>query len=189
MPGAATDAVTVLYSGLLPDEQHTGIVANNLVIGSQPGSVRTISQTEIGMLLDFENTRFHDALFAALGNNDEDYRKLVEGKDLSGNRITFDSLWDDASRRFVANTTGTVRILSTDGVADSIFAQSELPELFNNPNITEIDGIPRDQYLGLLERKGMEAVRDVIFTNARVQIELTDLAGATCRTIWNWIRG
>ncbi|MCP5409448.1 MAG: hypothetical protein H6963_09160 [Chromatiaceae bacterium] len=177
VPGAATDAVTVLYSGLLPDEQHTGIVANNLVIGSQPGSVRTISQTEIGMLLDFENTRFHDALFAALGNNDEDYRKLVEGKDLSGNRITFDSLWDDASRRFVANTTGTVRILSTDGVADSIFAQSELPELFNNPNITEIDGIPRDQYLGLLERKGMEAVRDVIFTNARVQIELTDLAG------------
>ena len=177
VPDATPDAVTVLYSGLLPGGQPTRTVAENLVAVGPPGEVLTISQTEIGTLLDIENTDFHEALRAALGNDVEDYNNLLDGKDLSGNRISSDSLWDDASRRFVANTTGAVRVVSTDGLADSVFAQSELPELFNNTAITEIDGIPRDQYLSLLERKGVEAVREVIFTNARVQVELADLAG------------
>ena len=143
VPGAATDAVTVLYSGLLPDEQHTGIVANNLVIGSQPGSVRTISQTEIGMLLDLENTRFHDALFAALGNNDEDYRKLVEGKRPVRQPH---HLRQPLGRRFPPfrrQYHGHCSHPFDRWGSGQHLRPVELPELFNNPNITEIDGIPR----------------------------------------------
>jgi len=148
----------------------------NLVNNNLSGNVRTISQTEIGLLLDGKNTDFHEALLQALGNDDEKYRKLIDGKDLTGNRISSDSLWDDASRRFVANSSGKVRVLSTDGLVNSVFAETELPELLNNPNITEIDGIERVHFNALRDAKGMDAVREVIFNNSAMQVQLADLS-------------
>lgn len=176
VPNADPNAVTLLYSGKLKNGQLASYTAKEIVTNSLSGSVRTLDQTAVGQLLDAENREFHLALRNALGGSDEDYQKLVHGKDDLGiERKSLNSLWDDASRRFVANSSGVVRILSTDGSPSSVFAQSELPELFNNPNITEIDGIPRNQYLSLLDAKGIDAVRDVIYANSGVQIELTGL--------------
>lgn len=185
VPDTAADSITVLYSGYLTDGTHSGTVAADLVENSLPSKILTISRTEVGAILDFENREFHNALRNALGNDPEDYKKIIDGKDLAGNRISTDSLWDDASRRFVANSTGVVRVISTDGSPTSIFAQTELPELFNNPNITEIDGIPRDQYLELLNTKGLDAVRDVIYTNSGVQVELSDLSNGNLQKYIN----
>lgn len=175
VPDRVADAVTVLYSGQLTDGTPTGAVVADLVANSPPGKVLTISQSELGALLDFENDDFHLALQRALGNDLDDYRQLIDGKDLAGNRIASDSLWDDASRRFVANSSGKVRVLSTDGLANSIFAETELPELLDNPNITEIDGIDRAHFNTLLDTKGMAAVREVIFNNSGMQVQLVDL--------------
>ena len=77
IPNAADDALTVLYSGLLPDGIHTGSVVADMAENSPPGKVLTISQTEIGSLLDFRNEEFHDALREALADKTEDYRNIT----------------------------------------------------------------------------------------------------------------
>ena len=145
VPTTSPDSVTVLYSGFLPNEQNSAEIVNALV-AADPGKIRTVGQSEVGKLLS--SSQFREALLLALGDDLSDFNELVSGEDNLRNRTSSNSLWDDASRRFVSNTTGVVRVVSTDGKLDSVFAKSELPAIFETNNgITEIDGIPKDQYL------------------------------------------
>ena len=52
VPGARSDAVNVLYSGVIPGGPHTGSVAQNLVDSNPVGKVLTINQTDVHALLN-----------------------------------------------------------------------------------------------------------------------------------------
>ena len=132
VPNATADAVTVLYSGWMPDgTTHTGAVAEALV-NANPGKVLTINQTEVYALLD--SRAFRDALLSAVGNDSAIYSNLTNGSiDAAGQRIP-DSLWDDASRRFAQNASGEVRVLAPLADGTRVFAQTELDALLKNPN-------------------------------------------------------
>ena len=180
VPGTSADAITVLYSGRMPDGTHTGEMAEELVTAN-PGKVLSINQTEVATLLSSDNAAFHNALQTALGpagpERDALYNRVLIGNDASGTtRITSDSLWDDASRRFAQNATGTISIIAPEGEAFKIFAQTELPALLDNPNVTHIDGIPREQLIAMRDTKGLAAVQQFTFDNARLKIAISGLS-------------
>ena len=60
VPDAAKDAITLLYSDVMPDGTHSGAVAEALVNVNSPGKILTINQTEVYALLD--STDFQKAL-------------------------------------------------------------------------------------------------------------------------------
>jgi len=141
VPNAAPDAITLVYSGYMPNGVHTGEVAELLVAANSPGKVLTLNQTQVYELL--ANKDFSNALYKALGENEEALKYILDGKDLSGKRIAFDSLWDDASSRFAHNAKGDVRaIIGLDADVNGVFAKTELKAFLENTKVTSIEGIP-----------------------------------------------
>ncbi|MGZ5014655.1 MAG: calcium-binding protein [Methylobacter sp.] len=162
----------MLYSGLVGNNVHSGAVAQALA-DANPGKILTINQTEVFELLNSKN--FTDALQASLGPKsqarDQIYDTLINGsKDANGIRIP-DSLWDDASQRFAASATGEVRTITPFADSTRVFAQTEVASLLNNPNVTHIDGYPKDYFLrmkadaieqGLSETQALERVQSTV---------------------------
>ena len=149
VPGST---VTVLYSGKIGDNLHSGVVAATLA-DADP-AVRTINKTEVGEFLDSRG--FKDALRDALGppsiEREALFKRLTEGtRDASNTRVP-DSLWDAQSARFVDATVGEVRTLTSGALADSVFAQTEMRRILENPNITGVDDIPRDRLVQLRDQ-------------------------------------
>ena len=181
VPNAASDAITVLYSGWMPDgTTHTGAIAAQLA-EANPGKVLTINQTKVYELLD--SNEINNALKGALGNDIGTYNNLINGSvDSNGTRIP-DSLWDDASRRFAQNAVGEVRVLAPLADGSRVFAQTELPALMNNANVTNIDGIPKTQLQAILNAGGsMDNVFKSIKSTALDRIHFTELAGKNYST-------
>ncbi|KJV05285.1 hypothetical protein [Methylocucumis oryzae] len=58
----------------------------------------------------------------------------------------------------------------------SIFIQSELPALLDNPKITSIDGIQRIDLLALKNSHGLEAVKKLITANSLAHVMFTELS-------------
>jgi hypothetical protein len=154
VPGASESARILLFSGLMPHGGHTGEVASLLAEETDNG-LKVISQTEVFQLLDEDNDRFHAALRAALGpNSDAAYALVVNGEDINGNRISSDSLWDSASRRFAENASGDVRVLAPVSDLTRVFAQTEIPALLNNANVTHIEGIAKEDLIRIRDSLG-----------------------------------
>ena len=63
VPNAASNAVTVLYSGQYGNGVHSGAVAEALAVAN-PGKIVTINQTKVAALLDSRNDAFYQALRA-----------------------------------------------------------------------------------------------------------------------------
>ena len=84
--------------------------------------------------------------------------------------------WADASQRFADATVGPVTTITPNADASRVFAQTELPALLNNTNITEVDGIPMDEIKAIETSKGPDAVRDLITDNAYVRAQITGLS-------------
>ena len=96
----------------------------------------------------------------------------MASKDISGNRISSDSLWDDASRRFAQNASGEVRVIAPIGPNTGVYAQTELPELLKNSKVTSIVCIPLSQLQEMQTSKGLAAVQQFTFGHARLKVEL-----------------
>ena len=108
-------------------------------------TIAIINDTNAGKLLGDPNGIFEDALEAALGSESAK-NDLVFGTTTNGVRNA-DGLWDSVSRDFVDNlNVQSVRTVTDAANPYQVFAQTELDAIFNNSNITEINGVPKGVY-------------------------------------------
>ncbi|WP_447864247.1 hypothetical protein [Kluyvera sichuanensis] len=144
VPQASPDSVYLLYSGNTNDVKGVNTATN---ISNKERNVLVIADTPAGSLLN--NYDFQKAYL--LARRDEyratipgfkdlpaeeqknivkrDYALALSGTDSTGKRVASDSLWDQASKRYVEEATGSFRILATNASEFSIFYQTELPAL------------------------------------------------------------
>ena len=99
---------------------------------------------------------------------DGDREKITEylygSRDADGNRIA-NGIWDHVSARFAAAAKGDVLTLAAGARSDGVFAQTELPTLLANPNVTSVDGIPT----AMLRKLGREGAFDLIKANSEIR--------------------
>jgi len=82
-------------------------------------------------------------------------------RDASGKRIPT-GIWDIVSANLAAAASGNVVTLTAGARPDGVFAQTELPVLMGNQDVTSVDGIP----MALLRRIGREeAFRLIVATS------------------------
>lgn len=58
-------------------------------------------------------------------------------------------LWQRTSKRYAENAVGDARCFVTDSPARSVFRSVELPALLHNPNITALNGVPKQKLADL----------------------------------------
>ncbi|MCW9079600.1 MAG: hypothetical protein OQK74_10575, partial [Gammaproteobacteria bacterium] len=174
----ASGSVTVFYSGDAPDGQNFGDLARDLA--TDQSDLRIIDHTQIADFLDVDtNTELKAALERIVGGNPLEAgtpsHQFMNGiEDANGKRIA-NGIWDDVSERFAQETVGEVRVLTSPKKEFGVFALSELPALLDNPGVTTIDGLPREQLIFLRDSQGIEMVKHAVAANAFAQIDLSGL--------------
>ena len=152
---SAGGKVTVLYSGNVGDIHSTQIINGMLANGED---IRVIDKTEVSSFL--KSREFLSAVAKDFGIplrdiQDPNYRGpasdwLYDAKT---------GVWVDASGRFIADTTGEVKTLTPFADPGRIYAQTELPALLENPRVTSINGMPREELLVLRDLVGNDPVK------------------------------
>lgn len=183
---AVTDHSTLLFSGGPNEEVGFRAIANEIVTNNP--SMRSINAIDIGRFLDLDRTPEFLAVLEKLFGDDPTLHGTAANRflngdiDENGNRIP-NGIWDEVSRRFAEQAVGEVRVLTDFSRPHGVFAQTELPALLANPNVTTIEGIPRQQLIELVATngdRGLDAARKVIAANSQLHIALSGLApGAT----------
>jgi Ca2+-binding RTX toxin-like protein len=169
----AAGEITVLYSGLMPDRttKASAVITGMLDSGA---NIRVIDNTPVAKLLG--SREFLDATGRAFGitlRDMEDAKFAHPAKDwLFGAQ---NSPWADASARFANATSGEVRVLAPLADSTRVFAQTELPALLDNPNVTRIDGIARADLIRIRDSLGIEYVKQAISANSLQQIHFNGL--------------
>jgi trimeric autotransporter adhesin len=196
VPEATPESVYLLYSGEMPDGSSAGQVAG--AVKNAGGGFDVVS-SDVGRLL--KEPGFAAALDEAVklelfGNPDfipvtqEQFdaintkRNLIEfGKDGPGRfspRVAnANSLWDIASKNFVAEAQGNFRIIAPKQLDElSVFVQSELQALLDNDKIGSVDGMPRSELLALKNSHGLDGVKQLITSNSLTQAIFTGVSTA-----------
>jgi VCBS repeat-containing protein len=191
---AAPDAVTLLYSGSLSTDVATWQVSTSISDASINSDgfkqVITIADTPAGQLLVHDD--FKAALSNALDGNEDLIKYALDGKNPEGVRIDR-GLWDDVSENLAKTAKGDVRtIIAPDASPTSVFAQTELKSLLDNPNVTSIDGASKADLIRLYDAElgrtqnateALESVRNAVTVQSTVNATnftvATDAAGAT----------
>ncbi|WDM80213.1 hypothetical protein K6979_05855 [Xanthomonas cucurbitae] len=75
--------------------------------------------------------------------------------------------WADASGRFADATVGEVRAIVGDAQPSRVFGEIEVPRILANPNVTSIEGLPREALVGVKDRLGQQAAFELIVARAR----------------------
>ena len=133
VPGAKT---TILYSETINGIESWRIAEN---MASNNPDIATINKTDVAKFL--EERSFIDTLRTASIKEGISFDEVYAGKNSDGVRISSDSMWDIASKNLAQNASGDVRTIAPLTNDNSIFKQTELPTLLNNPKVTSIDGI------------------------------------------------
>ncbi|MBA7845336.1 hypothetical protein HV213_04920 [Klebsiella sp. RHBSTW-00484] len=150
--GANANSRYLLYSGKL-DDKYLSDISKNI---ANKNDIFRIQDTAVGKLLsnlDFQKAYFYarwdeyDATITGFADLSIEQKGEIlkrdhnlawggtEGSVGSAKRTTNNSLWDQASKRFVEEASGSFRILATDASKFSLFYQTELPALFKNLNV------------------------------------------------------
>jgi Ca2+-binding RTX toxin-like protein len=183
---AAPNAVTLLYSGYLPGGVHSGSVAEAISDQSRNSEnlkqVITIADTDAANLL--KSRQLEDALDRATQNLSETDAAALKSQffegvtDTNGVR-TQPGVWDEVSARFAQRAEGDVRTITPHAADSSVFSQSELKALLENPTVPSIDGITKTDLMRLydaeLTRTGnavdaLSTVRSAISANSVAQV-------------------
>ena len=150
----ASGKLTVLYSGPAAKDIWSTDVINAMVDAGE--DVRVINKSEAAKFLGSRD--FYNAVADAY---DVDVDKLVDG---SYRGPASDWLyhptqgpWADASARFADATKGEVRAIVADANPTRVFGAVEVPHILANPNVTTVEGIPREALAGVSERSGQQA--------------------------------
>jgi hypothetical protein len=75
--------------------------------------------------------------------------------------------WADASARFADATKGEVRAIVHDANPSRVFGAVEVPHILANPNVTLVEGLPREALAGVSQRQGQQAAFELIVSRAR----------------------
>jgi len=156
--------LTVLYSGPAAKDIWSTDVINAMVDAGE--DVRVINKSEAAKFLGSRD--FYNAVADAY---DIDVDKLVDG---SYRGPASDWLyhptqgpWADASARFADATKGEVRAIVADANPTRVFGAVEVPHILANPNVTIVEGIPREALAGVSERSGQQAAFELIVARSR----------------------
>lgn len=145
VPNVSNGATTLLYSGMIGNLPAWQIAEE--IGSSSDGRVITIGETPVAKLLG--SNEFKDALEQAAGTNDTAVIKSLLDGTANPDGTRTEGMWDIASRNLAQAASGDVRTLTPFSDAGKVFAQTELPVLLDNPNVTHIDGIPKEDLLRL----------------------------------------
>lgn len=109
-------------------------------IGQSSGNqVVTIGQTPAYKFLNSDD--FKIALRRITG--DAEFAAAYDGT-IHPDGTRTEGMWDIASRNLARAATGNVHTITPNADPAKVFAATELPELINNPDVTSINGILRD---------------------------------------------
>lgn len=170
--------LTSYYSGsaFLDQDVSAGLYQESISVNSY-GEIGRISQTDISHLA--ENIAFLDALETTLDSMNVDG---FEDFDTSGTAAYefwngsggidpstgehVPSIWNTISEVYARDTKGDVLALVPFADDNRIWAQTELPTLLDNPNVTSINGIPIDELRTNLQNNGYSQVFEDIKTQS-----------------------
>lgn len=171
-------ALTSYYSGsaFLDQDVSAGLYQESISVNSY-GEIGRISQTDVSRLA--ENIAFLDALENTLDSMNVDG---FEDFDTSGTAAYefwngsggidpstgehVPSIWNTISEVYARDTKGDVLALVPFADDNRIWAQTELPTLLDNPNVTSINGIPIDELRTNLQSNGYNQVFEDIKTQS-----------------------
>jgi hypothetical protein len=161
----ASGKLTVLYSGPAANSIWSTDVINGMVEAGE--DVRVINNSQASKFLTSRD--FYQALAKAYDL--DDFRPLADG---SYRGPATDWLyhptqgpWADASARFADATKGEVRAIVADANPTRVFGAVEVPHILANPNVTIVEGIPREALAGVSERSGQQAAFELIVARSR----------------------
>ncbi|MCL1553161.1 peptidoglycan-binding protein [Xanthomonas nasturtii] len=160
----APGRVTVLYSGpAAKGIWSTDVIAAMVEMGED---VRVINGSEAAKFL--ESKDFYSALADVY---DIDVDQLIDGTHRGPSTEWLyhptQGPWADASGRFADATVGEVHAIVGDAQPSRVFGEIEVPRILANPNVTSIEGLPREALAGVKDRLGQQAAFDLIVARAR----------------------
>ncbi len=161
----ASGRITVLYSGPAARGIWSTDVINAMMDMGE--DIRVINGSQAAKFL--ESRDFYNALADAYGVDDLD--RLIDGS-YRGPATEWlyhptQGPWADASGRFADATVGEVRAIVGDAQPSRVFGEIEVPRILANPNVTSIEGLPREALAGVKERLGQQAAFELIVARAR----------------------
>ncbi|WDK32767.1 peptidoglycan-binding protein [Xanthomonas campestris] len=160
----APGRVTVLYSGpAAKGIWSTDVITAMVEMGED---VRVINGSEAAKFL--ESKDFYSALADAY---DIDIDQLIDGTHRGPATEWLyhptQGPWADASGRFADATVGEVHAIVGDAQPSRVFGEIEVPRILANPNVTSIEGLPREALVGVKDRLGQQAAFELIVARAR----------------------
>jgi hypothetical protein len=190
-PGATVIAYNGgMYGTEIPAWQFADVASN-----SSNGTLVYISDFEAGKLLNNQDFKF--AVQQAVG---EDLAKnILHGTfDVDGNRTPYSvngvlSLDDYVSKQIMLQAEGNVVTFTTELKDHSVFTQTELQTILDNPKVTSINGIAKEELTSILNNtkygftysQRMDLVREAIAIQSRVDLSTVAYASdADGKIIW-----
>jgi hypothetical protein len=156
--------LTVLYSGATAPGVHSSDVVTSMRVAGE--DVRIIDRSPAATFMD--SPSYRRAVAEAFG---------VQVSDLRGNSAAgieartwlyhpTEGPWADASARFADQTRGEVKLLVNGATPDRVFGATELPRILANPNVTTIEGIPRETLVARQASHGTQAAFEMVVARA-----------------------
>jgi hypothetical protein len=156
--------VTVLYSGDVANRVSSWSIVKAMEAAGE--DVRIIDRSEAAKFLSSDE--FLQATARAHGVQVTDIEKRTDvGR--AANAWLFDAErgpWADASARFAEQTRGEVKLLVNGANPERVFGATELPRILANPNVTTIEGIPRETLVARQASHGTQAAFDMAVARA-----------------------
>lgn len=181
----APGSITLLYSNTLDNGVWTGDVVTAL-LPTFGKDVRTIDKTQSAEFLDLtKNSELVTTLDKIFPGSDPNKYGSVANQflygtvDADGKRIAADGAWDIASKKFAQEAVGDVITLTPNAKENGVFAMTELGAMLNTPEISSINGIPREDLVDaknvLIDGGMIDNGRD-LFTDIQPVFTLTAFA-------------
>ncbi len=156
--------VTVLYSGGVTDRVSSWQIVKAMEDAGE--DVRLIDRTEANKFLS--SRPFQSATATAHGISYQDLTERTPAARAAGDWLYHptEGPWADASARFADATRGEVKVIASGASPDRVFGQTELPRILANPEVTTIEGIPRETLVARQTTHGTQAAFDMIVANS-----------------------
>lgn len=160
----ASGKVTVLYSGpAAKDIWSTDVIGSMIESGED---IRVIDKSQASKFLN--SREFYTALADIYEISP---RELIDGSHRGPATEWLyhptQGPWADASGRFADATVGEVHAIVGDAQPSRVFGEIEVPRILANPNVTSIEGLPREALAGVKDRLGQQAAFELIVARAR----------------------
>ncbi|MGN7918061.1 peptidoglycan-binding protein [Lysobacter sp. 22409] len=156
--------LTVLYSGPTAKGVWSSDVIDSMVEANE--DVRVINKSEAAKFL-----KSRDFFSAVADAYDIPVRPLIDasyrGPAADWLYHPTEGPWADASARFADKTVGEVRAIASDALPSRVFGAIEVPHVLANPNVTTVEGIPRDVLVARQSSHGTQAAFEMIVARAR----------------------